>query len=117
MSHALQQVRYLYIKKAEVKKISRIYKLFFRQYVYGNLQHNISKPHADIISALLIGKKDGIDQKTMDAIRNSGVAHLFAISGLRLSFLAGLFLIFRSLFATSETFTLKYHTKKCRHYS
>lgn len=99
-------------KKAEVKKFQE-YINSFRQYIYGNLQHNISKPHADIISALLIGKKDGIDQKTMDAIRNSGVAHLFAISGLHLSFVAGLFfLIFRSLFAMSETLTLKYHTKK-----
>lgn len=99
-------------KKAKVKKLQE-YIESFRQYIYANLQHNIKKPHADIISALLIGKKDGIDQKTMNAIRNSGIAHLFAISGLHLSFVAGLFfLTFRNLFAMSETFTLKYNTKK-----
>ncbi|NSX83052.1 DUF4131 domain-containing protein [Wolbachia endosymbiont of Atemnus politus] len=99
-------------KKAEARKFQE-YIESLRQYIYENLQRNIKKPHADIISALLIGKKDGIDQKTMDAIRNSGIAHLFAISGLHLSFIAGLFfIVFRNLFATSETLTLKYNTKK-----
>ncbi len=99
-------------KKAEARKFLE-YIESFRQYIYENLQQNIKKPHADIISALLIGKKDGIDQKTMDAIRDSGIAHLFAISGLHLSFVAGLFfVVFRNLFATSETLTLKYNTKK-----
>ncbi len=99
-------------KKAEARQFLE-YMESFRQYIYENLQQNIKKPHADIISALLIGKKDGIDQKTMDAIRDSGIAHLFAISGLHLSFVAGLFfIVFRNLFATSETLTLKYNTKK-----
>ncbi len=99
-------------KKAEARKFQE-YIESFRQYIYENLQQNIKKPHADIISALLIGKKDGIDQKTMDAIRDSGIAHLFAISGLHLSFVAGLFfIVFRNLFAISETLTLKYNTKK-----
>jgi DNA internalization-related competence protein ComEC/Rec2 len=99
-------------KKAEARKFQE-YIESFRQYIYENLQQNIKKPHANIISALLIGKKDGIDQKTMDATRDSGIAHLFAISGLHLSFVAGLFfVVFRNLFATSETLTLKYNTKK-----
>ncbi|MFT0820557.1 MULTISPECIES: ComEC/Rec2 family competence protein [Wolbachia] len=99
-------------KKAEARKFLE-YIESFRQYIYENLQQNIKKPHVDIISALLIGKKDGIDQKTMDAIRDSGIAHLFAISGLHLSFVAGLFfVVFRNLFAISETLTLKYNTKK-----
>lgn len=99
-------------KKAEARKFQE-YIESFRQYIYENLQQNTKKPHADIISALLIGKKDGIDQKTMNAIRDSGIAHLFAISGLHLSFVAGLFfIVFRNLFAMSETLTLKYNTKK-----
>ncbi|WP_343289464.1 ComEC/Rec2 family competence protein [Wolbachia endosymbiont of Encarsia formosa] len=99
-------------KKAEARKFQE-YIESFRQYIYENLQQNTKKPHADIISALLIGKKNGIDQKTMNAIRDSGIAHLFAISGLHLSFVAGLFfIVFRNLFAISETLTLKYNTKK-----
>nr|WP_256359330.1 ComEC/Rec2 family competence protein [Wolbachia endosymbiont of Ctenocephalides felis wCfeT] len=99
-------------KKAETKKFQE-YIESFRQFIYENLQRNIKKPHADIISALLIGKKDGIDQKTMDAIRDSGIAHLFAISGLHLSFIAGLFfVVFRNLLALSEVLTLRYNTKK-----
>ncbi len=78
-------------KKTEARKFQE-YIESFRQYIYENLQQNIKKPHADILSALLIGKKDGVDQKTMDAIRDPGIAHLFAISGLHLSFVAGLFL-------------------------
>lgn len=99
-------------KKADERKFQE-YIESFRQYIYENLQQNTKLPHADIISALLIDKKDGIDQKTMNAIRDSGIAHLFAISGLHLSFVAGLFfIVFRNLFAISETLTLKYNTKK-----
>lgn len=43
-------------KKAEARKFQE-YIEFFRQYIYENLQQNIKKQHADIISALLIGKK------------------------------------------------------------
>ncbi|WP_408647389.1 ComEC/Rec2 family competence protein [Wolbachia endosymbiont of Pentidionis agamae] len=99
-------------KKAKHKKFYE-YIESFRQHIYENLQKNMKKPHSDILSALLIGKKDGIDQKTMESIRNAGIAHLFAISGLHLSFVAGLFfMLFRNLFALSETLTLKYDIKK-----
>ncbi len=104
--------RMLLYRKAETKKIYE-YIESFRQYIYENLQSNMKSVHANIMAALLIGKKDGVDSKTMDAIRNSGIAHLFAISGLHLSFVAGLFfLIFRNLFAVSEILTLNYNTKK-----
>ncbi|WP_081326562.1 ComEC/Rec2 family competence protein [Wolbachia pipientis] len=99
-------------RKAKTKKIYE-YIESFRQYIYENLHNNIKTPHAGIMAALLIGKKDGIDIKTINAIRDSGISHLFAISGLHLSFVAGLFfIIFRNFFAISETLTLKYNTKK-----
>ena len=99
-------------QKIKTKKFQE-YIEYIRQYFYENLQRNMRKPHADIVSALLIGKKEGIDHKTISAIRDSGIAHLFAISGLHLSFFAStFFLIFRNIFALSEVLTLKYNTKK-----
>ncbi len=85
----------------------------FRQYIYKNLQKNMNKLHANITAALLIGKKDGIDKNVMETIRNAGIAHLFVISGLHLAFVSNLFFIlFRNIFALSETIALKYNTKK-----
>lgn len=43
-------------KKAEARKFQE-YIESFRQYIYENLQQNTKKPHVDIISTLLIGKK------------------------------------------------------------
>lgn len=99
-------------QKANNKK-PREYIESFRQYIYNNLQKNMNELHANITAALLIGKKDGIDKNVMNIIRNAGIAHLFVISGLHLAFVSNLFfLLFRNIFALSETITLKYNIKK-----
>lgn len=99
-------------QKANSKKF-REYIESFRQYIHSNLQKNMNELHANITAALLIGKKDGIDKNVMNVIRNAGIAHLFVISGLHLAFVSNLFfLLFRNMFALSETITLKYNIKK-----
>ena len=49
----------------------------------------------------------------MENIRNSGIAHLFAISGLHLSFIAGLFFsLSRNLLVFSRRMAENYNIKK-----
>jgi len=45
---------------------------------------------AVIIKALLIGDKSGMDNTTLTAFRLAGVAHIFAVSGLHIGYLAAI---------------------------
>ena len=73
----------------------------------------LSKDCAEILAALLIGKKSGLRAEILTDMRNSGLAHLLAISGLHLSFVSGIaFLFFRYLLAFSEKISLNYDAKK-----
>lgn len=49
--------------------------------------------NAPLISGMLLGEKSGINHHYMNAFRNSGTAHLFAVSGLHV----GLFVAFLSI--------------------
>ncbi|WP_230957186.1 ComEC/Rec2 family competence protein [Ehrlichia ruminantium] len=81
--------------------------------IYDLLLKNLTGESANIVSALLIGKKDGISNDVMDNIRNAGIAHLFAISGLHLSFIAGLFFsLSRNLLVLSRSIAESYDIKK-----
>jgi len=66
-----------------------------------------------IAAALLIGDRGAISQGTLDAMRNAGLAHLLAISGLHLGLVAGiLFLGLRGALALAEPLALRYPIKK-----
>ncbi|KJV65445.1 MULTISPECIES: ComEC/Rec2 family competence protein [Ehrlichia] len=81
--------------------------------IYKILLRSLTEDSANILSALLIGKKEGIKDDIMDAIRNTGIAHLFAISGLHLSFIAGLFFtLLRNLLVLFTRFAERYNIKK-----
>ncbi|MGN7618554.1 MAG: ComEC/Rec2 family competence protein [Ehrlichia sp.] len=68
---------------------------------------------ANVLSALLIGKKEGIKNSIMQDIRNSGIAHIFAISGLHLSFIASLFFsLSRNILVLSGRLAESYNVKK-----
>jgi competence protein ComEC len=43
-----------------------------------------------VARALMLGDRTGISEKTMSAIRDSGLAHLLSISGLQIGLVAGL---------------------------
>ena len=84
-----------------------------RDAIYNNFKANIKKDTAEIASALVMGKKDGISKKIMEYFRKSGTAHLLAISGMHLSVVSMLFLkLFRSLFSLSEFIALRFNIKK-----
>lgn len=71
------------------------------------------KDTAAIVTAFLIGESKGISEKTWETIRQSGIAHLLAISGFHITVLSGfLFFAIRALLALSPTLALRYPIKK-----
>jgi competence protein ComEC len=66
-----------------------------------------------IAAALMTGDRSAISQKSLDSMRDSGLAHLLAISGLHLGLVATtLFFGLRALLALSERLTLRHAIKK-----
>ena len=63
--------------------------------------------------ALTVGKRDAIPPETLDAMRDSGLAHLLAISGLHIGLVAGtLYLVLRRALALWPAVALRYPIKK-----
>ncbi len=54
------------------------------------LRAQIEGPEGAIAAALTVGDRSGIPAETRDALRDSGLAHLLAISGLHVGLLGGL---------------------------
>ncbi|AHX06734.1 comEC/Rec2-related domain protein [Ehrlichia chaffeensis str. Liberty] len=99
-------------KKSRSRRVTEYIELI-RLNIYKVLLRSLTEDSANILSALLIGKKEGIKSDIMDTIRNTGIAHLFAISGLHLSFIAGLFFsLSRSLLVLFTKFAESYDIKK-----
>ena len=101
----------LYAKSERVKLHDWIERIRTRGYERFLLY--LSEDCAEMLAALLIGKRSGLRAEVLTNMRNSGLAHLLAISGLHLSFVAGItFLFFRCLVAFTERISLNYDAKK-----
>ncbi|MCI5045428.1 MAG: ComEC family competence protein [Aquisalinus sp.] len=74
---------------------------------------SVSPEARAVCIALVTGKRDGIDENTERILRDAGLAHLLAISGLHLGLVAGiLFAATRWLLVWSEHIALHYPVKK-----
>jgi len=64
----------------------------FRQKIYRCIErtftHNLDYRHAPLARALILGDRTGISKYQYDGFKKSGTAHLIAISGMHISFLA-----------------------------
>ncbi|CAI27106.1 ComEC/Rec2 family competence protein [Ehrlichia ruminantium] len=99
-------------EKRKSKKIFEYIELI-RLHIYKLFLRNLTWDTANVVSALVIGKKDGISNDIMGNIRNAGIAHLFAISGLHLSFITGLFFsLSRNLLVFFGNLAESYNIKK-----
>lgn len=68
---------------------------------------------AGITTALLNGEQTGIPEPAMQAMRDSGLAHLLSISGLHIGLVAGImFMVVRALLALVEPVALRWPIKK-----
>ncbi len=57
--------------------------------IYDVLHLHLPKDEADVAYALLTGNSSGMDGTLLQAIRNGGIAHIFAVSGLHIGILFG----------------------------
>ena len=85
-----------------------------RQAVASRIRSRIDDPAvAAITVALLTGERGGISEATNQALRDAGLAHLLAISGLHLGLVAGIvFFTVRLLLAACEFVALRWPIKK-----
>lgn len=66
-----------------------------------------------ILAAVVTGKRDAISEATENALRDAGLAHLLAISGLHMGIATGLiFFVVRFFLAAMEPIALHYPIKK-----
>ncbi len=84
-----------------------------RQAMARNIRRSLPGDVGGLAAALITGQRDGISNEVADNMRNSGLAHLLAISGLHMGLLCGAAFFFaRFLLTRSEYLTLRYPVKK-----
>jgi len=84
-----------------------------RQNIVQNIQAVTSEPEQAVVIALMIGQRKAIRDKDWQALRESGLAHMLAISGLHVGMLAGVLFFFSRFFmALRPNFALRYPIKK-----
>ncbi len=85
----------------------------FRSNLTQRIQGALTGPDGAIASALLTGERAAIAKEDLQALRDSGLAHLLAISGLHMGLAGfGIFVALRFILSFSETLTLRYPIKK-----
>lgn len=73
----------------------------------------VDQPLGGVAVALTTGQRQFIDKGTAANLRDSGLAHLLAISGLHMGLITGAaFFIFELLFAAVPTLALRYQPRK-----
>jgi competence protein ComEC len=84
-----------------------------RQAVFRRTVEALPGPTGAFAAALMMGDRSAIPRDIMDAMRDSGLAHLLAISGLNLGLIAGFtFFVLRGALALSPALALRYPIKK-----
>jgi competence protein ComEC len=84
-----------------------------RQSLTERIRAAVAGPQGGIAAALMTGERGGIPESVMEAMRDSGLAHLLAISGLHIGLVAGLlFFAVRFGLALHERIALRAPTKK-----
>ncbi len=56
-----------------------------RDYITDKLSHDFNNDVAAVLTAILTGEKDSMENEVYDAFRRAGVLHIMAVSGLHLS--------------------------------
>lgn len=68
------------------------YCLKTKEAITDKINSSMSSNNAGLLSGMLFGVKSGIDYDTASAFRNSGIAHLLAVSGLHTALWCGMLL-------------------------
>lgn len=91
----------------------RLYVSASRHAITLRIRASLPGESGAVAAALMTGDRSAISEHTLAAMRDSGLAHLLAISGLHLGLVAGiLFFGARAGFALSERLALRHPIKK-----
>jgi competence protein ComEC len=103
------------ISKAEDKSFANLslWLAGLRTIVAERVRDHLSGSTGAVVVALMTGERGAIPKPIMTAIRDSGLAHLLAISGLHIGLMAGfLFISIRGVLALVPPVALRYPIKK-----
>jgi len=85
----------------------------FRQDISNRLKSQLSGEKGGLAAALIVGDRAAIAKTTLAKVRDAGLAHLLAISGLHMVLFAGtIFWLLRALLALNVTISLRWPVKK-----
>lgn len=88
-------------------------RFFWRNGINKRIDALLPETTKGIAKALVTGSSKSIPVQTVDNYRNAGISHILAVSGLHMSFLAGLFFFaVRTVLALIPKIALYYNTKK-----
>lgn len=85
-----------------------------RDGIAGKIRGSLGEGEAgDLAAALLVGDRSGISQETEEVLRQAGLAHILAISGLHMAlFAGGAFAVFLMILSLSERAALNLPTHR-----
>lgn len=84
-----------------------------RQTIARRIEANLSGAEAGLAVALTTGNRDRVPEAVQQDMRNSGLAHLLAISGLHMTLMAGtVFWLVRALLAAIPALALRFPIRK-----
>lgn len=84
-----------------------------RNTINQRIRENLGGYQGGMATALLTGAQSGIPRPLLDAMRDSGLAHLLSISGLHMGLVAAFtFALIRGGLALCPGVALRFHTKK-----
>jgi competence protein ComEC len=74
----------------------------FKDRALANIYRLFPDPESSLMAGILLGVDTGLTQDLQQAFKNTGTAHIIAISGFNISIIAGLFMTFFSRFLGSR---------------
>ncbi len=84
-----------------------------RQNISNRLKSRLGPQMGGLAAALIVGDRAAIPKTMIDTLRDAGLAHLLAISGLHMALFAGtIFWLLRAFLALNSTLVLRWPVKK-----
>ncbi|MEM9421374.1 MAG: ComEC/Rec2 family competence protein [Pseudomonadota bacterium] len=85
----------------------------WRHAIADRIMRKEGEPSGPILAAIVTGKRERIPDDVTDRLRDTGLAHLLAISGLHMGLVCGyLFFVLRSLFVLHANWAIRFSVKK-----
>ncbi len=82
------------VKVGEKRSSLATYLIHLRKKIEASLSQVTNPASRNLLSALLLGQKKGLDPDTEDLFRLTGTTHLLVVSGLHLTLVGGIFYVF-----------------------